>query len=193
MIRSKEVQELLHLIDSEPRMPVTRDNLFDNPVRIYLVIKSLYQNYKRKNVLELMQERIFDIRLPTSTTDRLRLSNVTAANIFQYHQLSQEDLLLLIDMKEYLKEDTKVDLYGEIFKGIDLLDNVKEVMNCYRALLNLEYYNKKRDMYACIEEKMIAKLTTMQLQDRDMKIIARNILALPVIKQPILILISRLY
>ena len=86
-----------------------------------------------------------------------------------------------------------MELYGEIFKGIDLLGQVKEVMNCYRAMLNLEYYNRKRDMYACIEEKMIAKLIGMQLQDRDLKVIARNILALPVIKQPILILISRLY
>lgn len=144
-------------------------------------------------MLELMQERIFDIRLPTAAVDRYKLSNVTAANIFQYHQLSQDDLLLLIEMKEYLKEDTKVELYGEIFKGIDLLGQVKEVMNCYRAMLNLEYYNRKRDMYACIEEKMIAKLIGMQLQDRDLKVIARNILALPVIKQPILILISRLY
>ena len=184
---------MLHLIDNEPRLAVTRDNVFDNPVRIYLVIKTLYQNYKRKNVLELMQERIFDIRLPSAALDRYRLSNVSAANIFQYHQLSQDDLLLLIEMKEYLKEDTKAELYGEIFKGIDLLTSVKEVMNCYRALLNLEYYNRKRDMYGCIEEKMIAKLTDMPLQDRDLKAIARHILALPVIKQPILVLISRLY
>lgn len=74
-----------------------------------------------------------------------------------------------------------------------MLNNVNEVMNCYRALLNLEYYNRKRDMYGCIEEKMIAKLVGMQLQGRDLKVIARNILALPVIKHPILILISRLY
>lgn len=99
---------MLHLIDNEPRLVVTRDNVFDNPVRIYLVVKSLYQNYKRKNVLELMQERIFDIRLPAAQMDRYKLSNVTAANIFQYHHLSQDDLLLLIEMKEYLKEDIKV-------------------------------------------------------------------------------------
>lgn len=86
----------MHLIDNEPKLSVTRENVFDNPVRIYLVIKSLYQNYKRKNVLELMQERIFDIRLPSAAVDRYKLSNVTAANIFQYHQLSQDDLLLLI-------------------------------------------------------------------------------------------------
>ena len=64
MIRSKDLQELLALIDNEQRQSVTRENIFDNPTRIYLVIKSLYQNYKRKNVLELMQERVFDLKLP---------------------------------------------------------------------------------------------------------------------------------
>lgn len=88
MIRSKEVQEVLQLIDNEPRQSVSKENIFDNPVRIYLVIKSLYQNYKRKNVLELMQERIFDLRLPAPSTERHSLAPVSAGTLFQYHLLS---------------------------------------------------------------------------------------------------------
>lgn len=106
--------------------------MFDNPTRIYLVIKSLYQSYKRKNVLELMQERIFDLRLPAPPADRPANAPVSAASLFQYHVLSQDDLLLLIDMKEYLKEDSKAELYREILEGIDRLTVVREVMHCYR-------------------------------------------------------------
>ena len=64
MMRTKDLQDVLTLIDSEQRQSVTKENIFDNPTRIYLVIKSLYQNYKRRNVLELMQERVFDLKLP---------------------------------------------------------------------------------------------------------------------------------
>ncbi len=53
--------------------------------------------------------------------------------------------------------------------------------------------NRKRDMYNCIEEKMITKLIRMNLKGKDFKIIAKNLVALPTIKQPILILISKLY
>lgn len=48
-------------------------------------------------------------------------------------------------------------------------------------------------MYTCIEEKMINKLVSMNLKGKDFNIIAKNILALPLIKQPILVLISKLY
>jgi hypothetical protein len=51
MIRSKDLQDVLTLIDNEQRQNVSKDNIFDNPTRIYQVVKSLYQNYKRKNVL----------------------------------------------------------------------------------------------------------------------------------------------
>lgn len=84
-----------------------------------------------------MQERIFDLRLPAPSADRRPPAPVSAASLFQYHNLSQEDLLLLIDMKEHLKEDSKAELYGEILLGIDRLSNVREVLRCYKALLTL--------------------------------------------------------
>ncbi len=59
-----------------------------------------------------MQERVFEIKLPLVGNEKYKVKNVSAANIFQFHQLSQEDLLLLIEMKEYLKPDTKVELYN---------------------------------------------------------------------------------
>ena len=48
-------------------------------------------------------------------------------------------------------------------------------------------------MYNCIEEKMINKLLKMELKGKEFRIIAKNVVALPSIKQPILILISKLY
>lgn len=48
-------------------------------------------------------------------------------------------------------------------------------------------------MYNCIEERMITKLLKMDLKGKDFKIIAKNLVALPLIKQPILIFISKLY
>ena len=48
-------------------------------------------------------------------------------------------------------------------------------------------------MYANIEERMISKLLTMDLKGKQFKAIAKNLIALPIIKQPILILISKLY
>lgn len=50
-----------------------------------------------------MQERIFEIKLPALSNHKYKVNSVTAANIFEYHNLSQDDLLLLIEMKEYLK------------------------------------------------------------------------------------------
>lgn len=193
MIRSKEVQDVLQAIDNEARQSVTKDNMFDNPTRIYLVIKSLYQNYKRKNVLELMQERIFDLRLPAPLAEHPANAPVSAASLFQYHVLSQDDLLLLIDMKEYLKEDSKAELYREILGGIDRLGTVREVMRCYRELLSLEHSKNKRDMYGVIEGRMVQKLTTMELSGKDLRLVARYLAALPLVKQPILLLISHLY
>lgn len=193
MIRSKEVQDVLQAIDNEAKQIVTKDNMFDNPTRIYLVIKSLYQNYKRKNVLELMQERIFDLRLPAPSAERPANAPVSAASLFQYHLLTQDDLLLLIDMKEYLKEDSKAELYREILGGIDRLVNVREVMRCYRELLSLEYSKNKRDMYGVIEGRMVQKLTTMALTGKDLRLVARYLASLPIVKQAILILISHLY
>ena len=48
-------------------------------------------------------------------------------------------------------------------------------------------------MYTCIEEKMVKKLISMDLKGTDFKIIGKNILALPVIKRPIIVLISEIY
>lgn len=66
-------------------------------------------------------------------------------------------------------------------------------MKCYRSLLNLEFTNNNSITYASIEQKMVNKLISMDLKGSDFKIIAKNILALPIIKQPIIILISELY
>jgi hypothetical protein len=121
------------------------------------------------------------------------LAPVSAGTLFQYHLLSQDDLLLLVDMKEHLKEDSKAELYGEILSGIDRLANVREVMRCYLALLTLEYANRKRDMYCVIEERMVQKLRGMTLEGKDFRLIARSLVSLPTIKQPILVLISHLY
>lgn len=49
-------------------------------------------------------------------------------------------------------------------------------------------------LYSLIQEKMIEKLLTLQqLTGNEVKIIGHNILGLPKIQQPILILISQLY
>lgn len=192
-MRSREVQELVQQIDAQPWQSVRKDNLFDTPVRVYLVLKTMFQNFKKEHELELMQERVFTLKVDPSTYQRASLTKVTAASLFRFHSLSEEDLLLLVEMKEYLKEDVKAELYGQILEGIEQLADVGEVMKCYRALLNLEFINRKKDMYACIEEKMVAKLVSMPLAGKDFKVIAKNILALPVIRQPVLVLISHLY
>jgi len=59
MIKSREVQDLLRMIENEPKQAVRSDNLFDNPVRTYLIIKTMFQNFKKSHELLLMQERIF--------------------------------------------------------------------------------------------------------------------------------------
>lgn len=71
-----------------------------------------------------MQERIFDIKLTPSITENYPLTKVSASSIFQYHTLSQHDLILLIKMKESLKEDIKAELYGEILLGVEKLEKV---------------------------------------------------------------------
>jgi len=49
-------------------------------------------------------------------------------------------------------------------------------------------------MYKIIEERMINKiLSHREFKAKEIKILSRNILALPKIEQPILVLISRLY
>lgn len=47
------------MIENEPKQAVRSDNLFDNPVRTYLIIKTMFQNFKKSHELLLMQERIF--------------------------------------------------------------------------------------------------------------------------------------
>lgn len=83
-----------------------------------------------------MQSRIFDISLNQTTTQNLHLTKVSPACLFEYHVLSQADILLLIRMKDSLKEDSKEELYGEILKGIEKQQVVSEYLKCYRTLLN---------------------------------------------------------
>ena len=101
--------------------------------------------------------------------------------------------MLLIQMKNYLREEAKQELDREILSSIDKLQKVGDIMKCYRTLLNLEFANDNSLLYSSIQTKMIDKLVSMHFAGKDFNIIAKNILALPKINQPILTLISRLY
>lgn len=48
-------------------------------------------------------------------------------------------------------------------------------------------------MYCMIEERMVQKLTNMELAGNDFRLISRHLISLPVIKQPVIVLISQLY
>lgn len=46
-MRSEDVRELLKAMNMEEPREVNKGNIFDNPVRLYLMIKTMYQNYKK--------------------------------------------------------------------------------------------------------------------------------------------------
>lgn len=50
-MRSDDVRDLLQVMAREQRREVKEDNIFDAPVRIYLMIKTMYQNYKKHHEL----------------------------------------------------------------------------------------------------------------------------------------------
>jgi hypothetical protein len=58
-----------------------------------------------------MQERVFDLKIPAPPAEHMANAPVSAASLFNYHSLVEDDLLLLIGMKEHLKEDSKAELY----------------------------------------------------------------------------------
>lgn len=49
MIRTDDLDDLLQAIDRQNPVEVTKQNLFDNPVRLYMTVKALYLNYKKNH------------------------------------------------------------------------------------------------------------------------------------------------
>lgn len=64
-MKQTDIKMLLQLIDKAPKQVINSTNILDDPVRIYFTIKALYQKYKSKNMIEAMQENIFEVTPPT--------------------------------------------------------------------------------------------------------------------------------
>jgi hypothetical protein len=47
MNEAADLRRLLQIIDYAPKQTVKESNVLDDPVRIYLTIKALYQKFKR--------------------------------------------------------------------------------------------------------------------------------------------------
>lgn len=92
----------MDLVARQKSVALDNNNMFDPPGRAYLTLKTMFQNYKKEHELQIMQSRIFDIKVDQSGRN-VSLKRVSADCLFRYHSLSEQDILLLIEIKEHLQ------------------------------------------------------------------------------------------
>ena len=48
-MENQDIREVLMAMEREASVSVQRENMFDEPIRLYLIIKILYQHYKKNH------------------------------------------------------------------------------------------------------------------------------------------------
>ena len=78
--------------------------MFQPTGRMYSTLKILYQNYKKNHELEIIQARIFKVKDDDEDLkQKFTPTPVSSSTLFEYHSLTEEDILLFIEINEVIK------------------------------------------------------------------------------------------
>jgi hypothetical protein len=176
-----------------PPQAVQAGNVMDDPVRIYLTVKTLLLKFKHQHQLESMQHTVLPLRTPSVRRPSLLPSPVTPRTLLAHHHHTLDDLLQLMRVKECLGGGRERMLQEAMMGAINGLDGLEAVLKCYVRLLSREYETGELEWYRTIEQMMVRKVVGMKLLPADFDCIAKHLCRLPLLDHPIIELIGLLY
>lgn len=88
---------------------------------------------------------------------------MTPHTIFTSHEseLTGREIEKFIEIERFIKSVVKGELVNEILKSISNLDNIGEIMGCYRKLFTTGWCLESLELRELVEEKMIKKVLSL--------------------------------
>ena len=81
-MKNCKVADLLRLIDREYPMKANKNNIYDPPAVIASAIKTMYRSYKKSHEFEILQNKIYNLRLHNNMEDEnIQITPLTAKGL----------------------------------------------------------------------------------------------------------------